>query len=86
MGQEICGASFRREDFAQFHRHLAQETALLEEWFATNRFDDAPPVAGCELEAWLVDAALRPAPVNDRFIQLAISSTWRRSARTWRST
>ena len=69
MGQEICGASFRREDFAQFHRHLAQETALLEEWFATNRFDDAPPVAGCELEAWLVDAALRPAPVNDRFIQ-----------------
>lgn len=69
MGQEIHETSFSRDDFTQFRHRLAEETVLLETWFAANRFDASPPVAGCELEAWLVDAALRPAPINGELIK-----------------
>ena len=69
MGQEISEARFSRQDFITFHQRLAEETALLAEWFRQDRFDPGPPVAGFELEAWLVDERLRPAPVNARFIE-----------------
>jgi len=69
MGQEINEARFSRQDFITFHQRLAEETALLGEWFQQGRFDPGPPVAGFELEAWLVDERLRPAPVNAQFIQ-----------------
>ncbi len=69
MGQEIDDACFCRQDFDTFHQRLTEETALLAEWFRQGHFDPGPPVAGFELEAWLVDAQLRPAPVNARFIE-----------------
>ncbi len=69
MGQEIDDACFCRQDFNTFHQRLAEETALLAEWFEQGHFDPGSPVAGFELEAWLVDAQLRPAPVNARFIE-----------------
>ncbi|MCF6362691.1 MAG: glutamate-cysteine ligase family protein [Gammaproteobacteria bacterium] len=69
MGQEIDDARFSRQDFTTFHQRLAEETALLAERFQQGRFDPGPPVAGFELETWLVDAQLRPAPVNARFIE-----------------
>jgi gamma-glutamyl:cysteine ligase YbdK (ATP-grasp superfamily) len=69
MGQEISDARFTQRDFDHFYQRLAEETALLAQWFADNHFDDAPPVAGFELEAWLVDDALRPAPINQAFLQ-----------------
>ncbi len=69
MGQEIDEARFSRQDFTTFHQRLSEETALLAKWFKQDRFDPGPPVAGFELEAWLVDARLRPAPVNAQFIE-----------------
>jgi len=69
MGQEIDDACFCRQDFDTFQQRLTEETALLGEWFKQGHFDPGPPVAGFELEAWLVDPQLRPAPVNARFIE-----------------
>lgn len=69
MGQEIEEARFGRNDFAAFHQRLREETELLGRWFADGHFDAGPPVAGFELEAWLVDEQLRPAPLNAAFIE-----------------
>ena len=69
MGQEIDDACFCQQDFDTFHQRLTEETALLGKWFEQGHFDPGPPVAGFELEAWLVDPQLHPAPVNARFIE-----------------
>jgi len=69
MGQEIRDTHFSREDFETYRQRLRDETELLGRWFAEDRFDPGGPVAGFELEAWLVDEALRPAPENARFIE-----------------
>lgn len=69
MGQEIDTYRFSQRDFERFTQRLKTETALLADWFADECFDDSPPVAGFELEAWLVDEQLRPAPVNDVFLK-----------------
>ncbi len=68
MGQEIDDTRFSRQDFTTFHQRLSEETTLLDGWFQQGRFGPGPPVAGFELEAWLVDTQLRPAPVNTQFI------------------
>ncbi len=65
MGQEIGTSRFRREDFEAFRRRMAEETALLLAWSREGRLSEAPPVAGLEVEAWLVDAEGLPAPVNE---------------------
>jgi gamma-glutamyl:cysteine ligase YbdK (ATP-grasp superfamily) len=69
MGQEIDNTHFNAKDFAAFSQCLKEETNLLAHWFTDNTFDDGPPVAGFELEAWLVDAQLRPKPINGAFLQ-----------------
>ncbi len=69
MGQEISSNRFRRQDFEQFTSRLEDETKLLEEWFATDRFSARVRVAGFELEVWIVDAAGRPAPVNEAYLE-----------------
>lgn len=79
MGQEIESYRFTQRDFDSFSQRLKAETELLALWlsekrltekdFAVGSFDDSPPVAGFELEAWLVDKDLRPAPVNDVFLK-----------------
>ncbi|HEC19662.1 MAG TPA: glutamate--cysteine ligase, partial [Gammaproteobacteria bacterium] len=69
MGQEIDQTRFTQEDFTIFMQRLHEETNLLARFLDEDRFDDHPPVAGFELEAWLVDAQLRPAPLNQVFLK-----------------
>lgn len=65
MGQEIVDSCFTPEDFTEFHRRLVEETGLLESWVADGGMQAEEPMGGCELEAWLVDDAGRPAPCNE---------------------
>lgn len=69
MGQEIEVIHFDSGDFAEFEQRLRAETALLAEWFRTGNFSARDRMGGFELEAWLVDAAGRPAPVNEIFLK-----------------
>lgn len=68
MGRDIASHHFCGRDFVEFEGRLRRETALLREWFASGAFRDRAPVGGFELEAWLVDSAGRPAPVNEAFL------------------
>ena len=69
MGQEIEHSHFQQGDFDAFMQRLREETALLARYFAEDRFDNRPPVAGFELEAWLVDEHMQPAPINKAFLE-----------------
>ena len=69
MGQEIEHTGFTPDDFADFTARLRAETALLRDWFRDAAFPTRDPVGGFELEAWLVDAAGRPAPINARVLE-----------------
>lgn len=68
MGEEILSSDFAEADFETFRQALRDETAQLQACFAQRHFAEAHPVAGFELEAWLVDAELRPAPLNQAFL------------------
>ncbi len=69
MGQEIERSVFTDADFKHFQQQLVDETALLRELFYANSFISSHEVGGYELEAWLIDSATQPAPVNQKFIQ-----------------
>lgn len=68
MGQEIGSITFGEEDRAEFARRLACETDLLRQMAAAGELSDAGPVGGFELEAWLIDRAMYPAPHNQSFL------------------
>lgn len=68
MGQEITHSRFRKRDFSRFTEALAQETALLGRWLSERRLSTCSGVAGFELEAWLVDRAWQPAPINEKYL------------------
>lgn len=68
MGQEIAADHFRAEARALFDQRLAEETALLRSALASGSFSSSGFVAGCELEAWLIDRNLFPAPNNEAFL------------------
>lgn len=68
MGQTVEQARFEHRDFVRFRRALDAETALLHDWIEADRLSQHEAMAGLELEAWLIDAAGRPAPRNDEFI------------------
>ena len=68
MGQEIQYSHFTEADFEEFRRRLAAETALLGAWLRDGMFTQDGGVGGYELEAWLVDAEARPAPINETFL------------------
>jgi gamma-glutamyl:cysteine ligase YbdK (ATP-grasp superfamily) len=68
MGQEIHAAAYDRADFERFHRHLAAETKLLGELIDKKACSERSPVAGFEIEAWLLDGDMRPAPFNERYL------------------
>ena len=68
MGQEIPQTRFEDSDFAAFGHKLAQETRLLERLMGHGALSACGPVAGFELEAWLLDAAMRPSPCNQAFL------------------
>jgi len=70
MGQEISGSHFKKQDFERFARRLNEETALLRHWFETDALSRQHGVGGFELEAWLVDRAGLPAPINEQYLAL----------------
>jgi len=70
LGQEIEHSHFRKQDFLEFEAHLHEETQLLDDYFQQNRFESGHPVAGFELEAWLIDREGQPLPANDRFLDV----------------
>ncbi|WP_456404860.1 glutamate-cysteine ligase family protein [Thiolapillus sp.] len=69
MGQEISHSSFSEEDFKRFRDRVVAETALLEQWMADGVLDQGEPMAGSEIEAWLVTDRGLPAAVNQAFLQ-----------------
>jgi gamma-glutamyl:cysteine ligase YbdK (ATP-grasp superfamily) len=69
MGEEIGTSRFRSEDFAEFDRRLKAETDLLKDWLEQGAFTFSEPKVGFELEAWLVDGRMDPAPVNAPFLK-----------------
>lgn len=69
MGQEVSQAHFDANDVRRFETRLADETTLLRQLMEHNGFSSHPPVGGFEIEAWLVDADKRPAPVNALFFE-----------------
>ncbi|MCP3664298.1 MAG: glutamate--cysteine ligase [Gammaproteobacteria bacterium] len=70
MGQEIADSHFTADDFDLFSKRLKRETAILQEWFDQQLFEQSGPVAGYELEAWIVDGSGTPAPLNERLIEV----------------
>ncbi|MDZ7839653.1 MAG: glutamate--cysteine ligase [Gammaproteobacteria bacterium] len=68
MGQDIKDSHFSPADFTRFESALKHETDILRGWFNDRRFVHAHPVAGYELETWLVDEDFNPYPCNDRFL------------------
>ena len=69
MGQEIAYSEFTRRDFERFGERLRRETAILHDWLLERRFTPVSGVAGFEIEAWLVDRAGQPAPLNQAFLE-----------------
>ncbi|MDH5633328.1 MAG: glutamate--cysteine ligase [Gammaproteobacteria bacterium] len=68
MGQEIAHSHFRKHDFMEFDQRLRKETALLGDVFRDRAFGETHPVAGFEVEAWLVDRNGLAIPDNPRFL------------------
>ena len=71
MGEEIAYSHFRQHDYARFHKQLADETAILHDWFTRRQLSSRPLCAGYELEAWLVDDRQQPCPQNEALLQCA---------------
>lgn len=69
MGQEIARARFSDTDFENFRQRLAEETALLDRYVRNGVCSSQGPITGFELEAWLVDPGMNPAPVNAAFLK-----------------
>jgi gamma-glutamyl:cysteine ligase YbdK (ATP-grasp superfamily) len=69
MGQEITAHHFLHQDFERFRARLKQETELLHDWVEGGRFARSPPMAGLELEAWLIHPDGTPAPRNEEFLR-----------------
>ncbi len=68
MGQEITDSHFEPEDFQLFAQRLERETRLLCKWLDEGVFPNGHSECGFELEAWLVDAAARPAPIIEPYL------------------
>jgi len=73
MGQEISTHHFTEQDFESFRQRLAEETERLRSWFEKQQLSSQGPVAGYEMEAWLIDRNAQPKPANKRFLQTANS-------------
>lgn len=68
MGQSVERCNFERRDFVRFQRALRAETDWLHDLVEREQLSQHAPMAGLELEAWLVDASGRAAPGNAEFI------------------
>jgi hypothetical protein len=69
LGQEIDRFRFSQDDFNRFTERLRKETELLGNLASIGKLSERDPVAGFELEAWLVDKNLNPAAINTAFLE-----------------
>lgn len=69
MGQEIHTTSYQDADYQRFYQRLLAETELLGKFIQDKVCSEIPPVAGFEIEAWLLYDDMRPAPLNEAFLQ-----------------
>jgi len=69
MGEEITYSRFNKTDYQQYEKRLRQETDILAEWFKTRSLSEKEPVAGYELEAWLIGDKASPCPQNQAFLE-----------------
>jgi len=76
MGQEITSSQFTEQDFKLYQQRLQHETKELQRWFDEQQFSCHSPVAGYEMEAWLIDADAKPAPCNEAFLKAADNSLY----------
>ena len=70
MGDEIPVETFTVRDFQSFDAALREETRLLREALQQRAAEPPQPVAGFELETWLVDRNWCAAPRNEEFLAL----------------
>lgn len=68
MGQEIAFSQFDKSDFDRFYQNLKQETELLNKLIKQKACSTRSPVAGFEIEAWILDKELQPSPINESFL------------------
>lgn len=68
MGQEIKQTDCSADDLARFQQSLKEETAALGALADAGGFRDPQYRLGCELEAWLLDHACHPAPINEALL------------------
>ncbi len=68
MGQEISFSEFDKSDFESFLLKLKAETKLLKKMIEQDLFSTRSPVAGFEIEAWVLDKNMQPAPINEEFL------------------
>ena len=68
MGQEISFSKFDKNDFDTFYQKLKLETELLKKMIEQKACSTRAPVAGFEIEAWILDKNMKPAPINDHFL------------------
>ena len=68
MGQEINHCQFTQSDFEQFEKSLAHETERLVQLISTGMLSEKEPISGLEIEAWLIDSQMQPAPLNTGFL------------------
>lgn len=68
MGQEVSQSSFTQGDFDRFYVRLEQETRYLTQLFRNDAFSSTQLKAGLEIEAWLVNDAMRPSAINEHYL------------------
>ena len=68
MGTEIDSIRFEADAWPQFLKRLKEETALLRRKVHDGAHSDRSAVGGFEIEAWLCDADMNPAPRNTEFL------------------
>lgn len=69
MGQEIHATAYQKADYQRFRQRLHAETELLGKFIKDRVCSEVPPVAGFEIEAWLVFDDMRPAPLNESYLR-----------------
>jgi hypothetical protein len=73
VGQSIERTRLQQRDFTRFKDHLADETVLLHDLVERGGLSAHAPMAGLELEAWLIDERGRPSPRSEEFIERVAS-------------
>ncbi|MCK5477707.1 MAG: glutamate--cysteine ligase [Methylococcales bacterium] len=68
MGQEISFSQFDKGDFDRFYQKLKKETKLLKKIIEQKACSSRSPVAGFEIEAWILNQDMQPSPTNDSFL------------------